>query len=200
VLISRATMKSQLRGNRMKKKSVKKKNLGGILEQLSPAYGIMKGKGPFSNIASQLGKLGPGLSPLGSLALSQRNKRKRKDAGMIPPTPVNKMAEGGELARLFLTPSKRKKSVDGIAQTGKTKGRREQKDIFKKTMGFKHGDTRSPSTKAVASRSSTPKTTKLADSGFINQGHQIKQLIRKLKGKKYKQYKDKAYKTLVKGT
>ncbi len=78
--------------------------------------------------------------------------------------------------------------------------RQKQKEIFKKTMGFKHGDTRSPSTKAVAARSSTPKTTKLADSGFIDQGHQIRQLIRKLKGKKYQQYADKAYKTLVKGT
>ena len=78
--------------------------------------------------------------------------------------------------------------------------RQKQKEIFKKTMGFKHGDTRSPSTKAVAARSSTPKTTKLADSGFINQRHQIRQLIRKLKGKKYQQYVDKAYKTLVKGT
>ena len=39
--MSRASMQQQLRGNRMKKKSV-----GGFLETFSPVYSIAKGKGP----------------------------------------------------------------------------------------------------------------------------------------------------------
>ena len=142
MLISRTTMKTQLKGNKMPKyktkgggkistkksiskigqkllgmknirqKPLKKKNIGGILEQLSPVYGIMKGKGPYSNIASQLGKLGPGLSPIGAYAMDQRNKRKARQSNMeMPQMPRMKM--GGQV--------KRKKSIDGIATKGKTR-------------------------------------------------------------------------------
>ena len=78
-----------------------------------------------------------------------------------------------------------------------------EEETYKKTMGFQHLDVRSPKTKARVKsifKPSVPEPTKLADSGFISQGHQIKQYVRKLKGKKYKQYKEPAYKKLVKGT
>ena len=72
----------------------------------------MKGKGPYSNIASQLGKLGPGLSPIGAYAMDQRNKRKARQSNMeMPQMPRMKM--GGQV--------KRKKSIDGIATKGKTR-------------------------------------------------------------------------------
>ena len=82
----------------------------------------------------------------------------------------------------------------------KLKQLKQLENVYKKTMGFENTDTRSPSAKAVSMKSSTPKPTKLSDSGFISQGHQLKNLVRKLKGKKQKRYKDEAYKTLVKGT
>ena len=54
-MISRASMKQQMKGNRMKKKPVIKKNIGKMLETFSPAYSIMKGKGPISGALAQLG-------------------------------------------------------------------------------------------------------------------------------------------------
>ena len=59
VLISRATMKNQMKGNKMRKKnkvsSYKKGGgIGGLASMLSPAYSIMKGKGPASALASHL--------------------------------------------------------------------------------------------------------------------------------------------------
>tara|TARA_R100001015_G_C4601236_1_gene156176 strand:- start:471 stop:812 length:342 start_codon:yes stop_codon:yes gene_type:complete len=111
-------MKQQLKGNKMKKKSVTKKNLGGLLtqkaEMLSPIYGIAKGKGPFSGLAAALGKTG--MSPLGSFALEKRNKRKQRDAAKqagMAMTPMQRMFMGGKV--------KRSKPIDGIAIKGKTK-------------------------------------------------------------------------------
>jgi len=94
--------------------------------------------------------------------------------------------------------------VDELKKDVKNKNfKKKNNENYKKTMGFENLDTRSPKTKARVKslfKPSVPETTKLADSGFISQGHQLKQLGRKIKGKKYKQYKNKAYKTLVKGT
>ena len=62
-----------------------------------------------------------------------------------------------------------------------------EEETYKKTMGFQHLDVRSPKTKARVKsifKPSVPEPTKLADSGFISQGHQIKQYVRKLKGKR----------------
>ena len=123
MLISRATMKTQLKGNRMKKKPVMKKNMGKMLETLSPVYSIAKGKGPISQLASAGGL---GLVPA-MVARPQRKKAKaRKSARMAAassqmPSPsagmgmqeMNKMAMGGKV--------KRKKSIDGIAMRGKTR-------------------------------------------------------------------------------
>jgi len=102
--------------------------------------------------------------------------------------------------------SKIKKSVlDALREDGKRlelqrKKLKELENIYQKTMGFENQDTRSPKTKAAVSKSSTPTPSKLADSGFVNQGLQVKNLVRKIKGQKPKKYKDQAYKSLLKGT
>ena len=121
MLISRATMKTQLKGNRMKKKSVMRKNMGKMLETLSPAYSIAKGKGPISQLASAGGL---GLVPA-MVARPQRKKAKARkaarmasapqspSAGMGMPEMTRRMAMGGTV--------KRSKSIDGIAMKGKTR-------------------------------------------------------------------------------
>ena len=123
-MISRASMRQQMKGNRMKKKPVIKKNIGKMLETFSPAYSIMKGKGPISGIAAALGKTG--MSPIGSLALDKREEAKKRKmamsgANMMPSagsnrmTPMEKMMAGG--------PVKRKRSIDGCAMKGKTRAK-----------------------------------------------------------------------------
>tara|TARA_R100001463_G_C3388807_1_gene206593 strand:+ start:196 stop:507 length:312 start_codon:yes stop_codon:yes gene_type:complete len=102
--------------------------------------------------------------------------------------------------------AKIKKSViDALREEGKNleirrKKLKELENVYQKTMGFENQDTRSPKTKAAVSKSSTPKPSKLADSGFVNQGLQVKNLVRKFKGQKPKKYKTQAYKSLLKGT
>ena len=58
--INRTSIGSQLKGNKMKKKPVKKASMGKFLETFSPAYSIMKGKGPISEGMSKLGGAGLG--------------------------------------------------------------------------------------------------------------------------------------------
>ena len=108
----------------MKKKPVIKKNIGKMLETISPAYSIMKGKGPISKIASALGKTG--MSPIRSLALDKREEAKKRqmamaagrnagNAGNNRMTPMTGMMAGG--------PVKRKRSIDGCAMKGKTRAK-----------------------------------------------------------------------------
>ena len=66
-----------MKGNKMRKKnkvSTYKKGggLGKLASVLSPAYGIMKGQGPFSHIAASVGKAAGPLSPLGMLAKDKK--------------------------------------------------------------------------------------------------------------------------------
>ena len=73
--ISRATMKQQLKGNRMKKKKVKKMIGGGkLLGSVSPLAGAISGKGIFGRA---LGKMGRNVSPLGRLLSDQMRKKKK---------------------------------------------------------------------------------------------------------------------------
>tara|TARA_R110002072_G_scaffold14370_2_gene59834 strand:- start:488 stop:814 length:327 start_codon:yes stop_codon:yes gene_type:complete len=106
----------------MKKKPVIKKNIGKMLETFSPAYSVMKGKGPISGALAQLGKTG--MSPIGSLALDKREEAKKRKMAMAAGrnagksgnnrmTPMTGMMAGG--------PLKRKKSIDGCAMKGKTR-------------------------------------------------------------------------------
>ena len=110
----------------IKKKPVKKKMSGGdIASALSPAYSIMKGKGPVSDIvASGLG--GVALMPF---AQKQRDKRKRSKMAMasaqMPQTARSSMAATGanEMQRMMMGGMmKRSKPIDGLATKGKTKG------------------------------------------------------------------------------
>ena len=121
MLISRSSMKQQLKGNRMKKKSVVKKNVGKILETVSPVYSIAKGKGPASQLASA-GAFGllPALAArpqrkkakARATAKSVQPKRSGPSAGMGM-TEMNRMFAGGEV--------KRSRPIDGIVVKGKTR-------------------------------------------------------------------------------
>ena len=110
----------------IKKKPVKRRMSGGDLAAaLSPAYSIMKGKGPVSDIvASGLG--GVALMPF---AQKQRDKRKRSKMAMasaqMPQTARSSMAATGanEMQRMMMGGMmKRSKPIDGLATKGKTKG------------------------------------------------------------------------------
>ena len=115
-----------MKGNRMKKKPVIKKNIGKILKETSPVFGTLTGKGGMGALASS-GALG--LLPA-AIARPKRKKAKMaKAARMAGPTPkmqqsspsagmgmtemTRRMAMGGEI--------KRTKSIDGIAMKGKTR-------------------------------------------------------------------------------
>ena len=118
MLISRASMQKQLKGNKMKniKKPVLKKNVGKLLETFSPAYSIMKGKGPTSQIASAIGKAAGPMSPIGQLAQDRRKEGQRRRAEMLGSnrmTEMPRMMAGG--------PVKRNRSIDGCAVKGKTR-------------------------------------------------------------------------------
>jgi len=117
-------MKQQMKGNKMKKKPVQKKNIGKMLETFSPVYSIMKGKGPMSKLASELGKAAGPLSPIGMLAKDKREAAKKRamamqGANQMTPLAANKMTE---MQRLMAGgPIKRKRSIDGCARKGKTR-------------------------------------------------------------------------------
>ena len=118
-----------MKGNKMKKKPVQKKKKGGgfgtLASILSPAYGIMKGQGPFSSLASGIAKAaGPLAGPVALLAKDKREEAKKramamKGANQMTPLADNKMTE---MQRLMAGgPIKRKRSIDGCARKGKTR-------------------------------------------------------------------------------
>ena len=99
-----------------KKKPVQKKSIGKMLETFSPAYSVMKGKGPISGALSSLGRAAGPLSPLGQFAKQQRDKAKKREMemrGSNRMTEMQRMMQGGMI--------KRKRPIDGIATKGKTK-------------------------------------------------------------------------------
>ena len=110
----------------IKKKPVKRRMSGGDLAAaLSPAYSIMKGKGPASVLA------GAGLGGVLTMpfAQKQRDKRKRSKMAMasaqMPQTARSSMAATGanEMQRMMMGGMmKRSKPIDGLATKGKTKG------------------------------------------------------------------------------
>ena len=121
----------KLLGMKNIKKPVKKKKKGGgigkLASILSPAYGIMKGQGPFSSLASGIAKAaGPLAGPVSLLAKDKREEAKKRRMAMTAAnkmpsaamqtnrmTPMTKMMAGG--------PVKRKRSIDGCAIRGKTR-------------------------------------------------------------------------------
>ena len=115
--------KSGFRVTKKKSGGVIKANMGKLLETFSPAYSMMKGKGPVSSILSAVGGSGLG-GPASIFAKQQRDKAKKRRMEMsgekentnrmTPATPAAGMKKGGSL--------KKKKSIDGIASKGKTRG------------------------------------------------------------------------------
>ena len=96
----------------IKKKPVVKKNIGKMLETLSPAYSIMKGKGPVSDLVA--GGLGGALTiPFAQRQRAKRKKREMEMKGSNRMTEMQRMMAGG--------PVKRKRSIDGCAMRGKTR-------------------------------------------------------------------------------
>ena len=105
----------------IKKKPVIKKNIGKMMETLSPVYSIAKGKGPISQLASAGGL---GLVPA-MVARPQRKKAKARKAARMASTPQSPSAGMGmpEMTRRMAIGGKvkRTKSIDGIAIKGKTR-------------------------------------------------------------------------------
>ena len=96
----------------IKKKPVVKKNIGKMLETLSPAYSIMKGKGPVSDLVA--GGLGGALTiPFAQRQRAKRKKREMEMKGSNRMTAMPRMMEGGMI--------KRTRPIDGIARKGKTR-------------------------------------------------------------------------------
>jgi len=88
---------------------VMKANMGKLLETVSPAYSIMKGKGPISDALSKMGGMGLG-GIAGMLAKNQKQKKNPMMADSMQQ--MQRMYGGGAM----------KKRRDGIASKGKTKG------------------------------------------------------------------------------
>jgi len=120
--INRASIGSQLKGNKMRrKKPVQKASMGKFLETFSPAYSIMKGKGPISEGLSKIGGMGLG-GAAGAIAREQRKKKQAPNPMSATPatpmasnaaTPMTPMKKGGKL---------KSSRGDGICVKGKTKG------------------------------------------------------------------------------
>ena len=124
-----------MKGNKMRKKnkvSTYKKGggLGKLASVLSPAYGIMKGQGPFSDIAAAVGKAAGPLSPLGMLAKDKKEAAKMRRMAMasaqMPTGGGSSMGATGanQMKRMMAGGvMKRNKPIDGIASKGMTKGK-----------------------------------------------------------------------------
>ena len=98
-----------------------RKNIGKMLETFSPAYSVMKGKGPISGALASLGRAAGPLSPIGMLAQEKRQAAKKRAMAMQGATPLasNKMTEMQKM--MAGGPIKRKRSIDGCAMRGKTR-------------------------------------------------------------------------------
>jgi len=120
--ISRATMKQQLKGNRMKKKMKKKpvtKAFMGLLTA-KPSLKFMRDKGIISGGALGLGQLA-------AKALKKKKKGAASPAGAAasPQAPKGMTATPMAAATPLMGGGmvKRKRSIDGIAQRGKTRAK-----------------------------------------------------------------------------
>ena len=119
--INRSSIGSQLKGNKMgnKKKPVQKASMGKFLETFSPAYSIMKGKGPISEGVSKLGGMGLG-GMAGALAKGQRDKRAAPNP--MSATPANPMTANNATPMTPMKSGGRTGRGDGCAVKGRTKG------------------------------------------------------------------------------
>tara|TARA_B100000242_G_scaffold192384_1_gene138615 strand:+ start:47 stop:601 length:555 start_codon:yes stop_codon:yes gene_type:complete len=100
---------ARLPARKKKGGKVMKANMGKLLETVSPAYSIMKGKGPISDVLSKMGGMGLG----GIAGMLAKNQKQKKNPMMADPMQqMQRMYGGGAM----------KKRRDGIASKGKTKG------------------------------------------------------------------------------
>lgn len=121
--INRASMGSQLKGNKMKKKPVKKMIVGG---DVSPLAGAITGKGMMGRA---LGKGLRNVSPLGRLISDEQRKKKEAAAGAVAQAaqPAQSGSQSMKAQGMAgMTPmyggGAVKKKRDGCAIKGKTKG------------------------------------------------------------------------------
>jgi hypothetical protein len=91
-----------------------KANVGKLLETFSPAYSIMKGKGPIANMLG-MAKAKPmaGLTKEEKEAKAREQIMANRSGRSNRMTPMTGMKGGGSV--------KKKKSIDGIATKGKTR-------------------------------------------------------------------------------
>ena len=105
----------------MKKKSggVMKANMGRLLETFSPAYSVMKGKGPIANILGMA--KGNKVDPM-QTEMEKAKKLEAMRAAAKSGTQSNRMALMSSPTRMKAGGSiKKKKSIDGIATKGRTR-------------------------------------------------------------------------------
>ncbi len=120
--ISRAAMGSQMKGNKMKKKVKKMIGGGELLGSISPLAGAMTGKGMIGRA------VGKGLKNVSPLAM-MLDAAKKKKGSASPAADAAPQAGAGMAANQMqgMTPMYKggavKKSRDGIAQRGKTRGK-----------------------------------------------------------------------------
>jgi len=107
--------------------------MGIKLGDISPLAGVVSGKGLFGKGFSELGRaMGP-LSPVGYVAMKQRDKalKKKKGAAGNPGDAEEVMVmeagegmrKGGKVKKMAKGGSTASKRADGCATKGKTKGR-----------------------------------------------------------------------------
>jgi hypothetical protein len=107
--------------------------MGIKLGDISPLAGVVSGKGLFGKGFSELGRVMGPLSPMGYVAMKQRDKalKKKKGAAGKPGDAEEVMVmeagegmrKGGRVKKMAKGGSTASKRGDGCATKGKTKGR-----------------------------------------------------------------------------
>ena len=111
--------KSGFRVTKKKSGGVMKANMGRLLETFSPAYSVMKGKGPIANILGMA--KGNKVDPM-QTEMEKAKKLEAMRAAAKSGTQSNRMALMSSPTRMKAGGSvKKKKSIDGIATKGRTR-------------------------------------------------------------------------------
>ena len=99
---------------------VMKANMGRLLETFSPAYSVMKGKGPIANMLGMA--KGDKVDPM-QTEMEKAKKLEAMRAAAKSGTQSNRMALMSSPTKMKAGGSvKKKKSIDGIATKGRTRG------------------------------------------------------------------------------
>ena len=112
--------KSGFRVTKKKSGGVMKANMGRLLETFSPAYSVMKGKGPIANMLGMA--KGDKVDPM-QTEMEKAKKLEAMRAAAKSGTQSNRMSLMSSPTRMKAGGSiKKKKSIDGIATKGRTRG------------------------------------------------------------------------------